>query len=50
MNRVIHTVGDIPQLKLSICHQKFKSYLINKRGKTSKEFKKFVKDFNKRNK
>tara|TARA_R110000803_G_scaffold73202_2_gene136989 strand:- start:212 stop:364 length:153 start_codon:yes stop_codon:yes gene_type:complete len=40
----------IQRWKAEIEHQKFKSYLINKRGKTSNEFKKFVKDFFKRNK
>tara|TARA_R110000764_G_scaffold4398_7_gene18143 strand:- start:4418 stop:4600 length:183 start_codon:yes stop_codon:yes gene_type:complete len=35
----------IQKWKAEISHQKFKSYLINKRGKTSKEFKQFVKNF-----
>tara|TARA_R110000772_G_scaffold33749_1_gene82135 strand:+ start:687 stop:839 length:153 start_codon:yes stop_codon:yes gene_type:complete len=40
----------IQKWKAEIAHQKFKSYLVNKRGKISKEFKKFIKDFYKRNK
>ena len=35
----------IQKWKAEIAHQKFKCYLVNRRGKTSKEFKQFVKNF-----